>query len=77
MPATCTRPGTFIGNIKPGPQAWLEAIQQWEEGDPECGMRPLRDWEPADYQGAQRTKVAAKRQIRELIAGEYNRCVVI
>ena len=70
------RPGIFIKQIKSGPKAWLEAVRQWEEGDPESGIKPLKDWEPADYQGTMRTKVAAKRQLRELIATEYHRCVI-
>lgn len=75
-PALLPRPGIFIKHIKPGPRAWLEAVQQWEDGEPESGIKPLKDWEPANYQGVMRTKVAAKRQLRELFATEYHRCVI-
>ena len=63
----------YIPNLSRSFHAWREAIHQWDEGVPEVGIPPLRDWDRALYTKAMREKIGMKRRTREIIAYEYNR----
>ncbi|KAF8688094.1 hypothetical protein AX14_003512 [Amanita brunnescens Koide BX004] len=65
-------PGIRIPDLKAG--EWKKALDQWYRGDPTARLRPLKDWEPREYQGRMRKVVASKRRTRELIAMAYERC---
>ena len=75
--ATChqqlTTPLIYIPNLPRGFHTWREAVCQWDEGVPEVGIPPLRDWDRALYTKAMREKIGTKRHTREIIAYEYNR----
>lgn len=64
-------PGIRIPDLKAG--EWKKALDQWYRGDPAARLRPLKDWEPREYQGKMRKVVASKRRTRELIAMAYER----
>lgn len=64
--------GVNIPNLRAGPDAWRDAIKQWEEGDPATGLVALKDWSEAWYRGTMRTFTASKRHERELIVIAYN-----
>lgn len=64
-------PGIRIPDLKAG--EWKKALEQWYRGDPAARLRPLKDWEPGEYQGRMRKVVASKRRTRELIAMAYER----
>jgi hypothetical protein len=68
-------PNVKIPNIRRGPNAWKDAIKQWEEDDPVTGSKALRDWPEAWYTGTQRVLFATKRMQRSIIAAEYDRYV--
>ena len=63
----------YIPNLSRGFHAWREAVRQWDEGVPEVGIPPLKDWDRALYTKAMREKIGTKRRTREIIAYEYNR----
>lgn len=62
-----------IPDLKAGAGAWRGAIQQWEDGDINIGLLPLRDWPEAWYKGEMRTVTGKKRRDRELVAIAYDR----
>ncbi len=64
-------PGVTIPNIGRSQNAWREAVKQWEQGDPTKNLRALKDWPPKWYSGVMRPLTGSKRQIRRLIAEEY------
>ena len=65
-------PGRLIPNLPRGPDAWLKAVNQWEQADPAVpGSLALKDWPELWYTGPQRSKFAMKRTQRKLIATEY------
>jgi hypothetical protein len=66
-------PSVRIPNLPRGPGAWKEAVRQWEEGDPDTGLKALKDWPEEWYTGNQRLHFASKRSQRRVIADEYNR----
>jgi hypothetical protein len=66
-------PGVFIPDLKKGDNAWLDAIQQWENGDESKGLKPLRDWPREWYCDGMRKVTGTKRSQRKLIFDEYER----
>jgi hypothetical protein len=70
-------PDVQIPNIRRGPEAWKEAVKQWEEGDPDTGFKALKDWPEEWYTGSQRLHFATKRSQRRVIADEYRRYVTV
>ncbi|KAJ7149831.1 hypothetical protein C8R43DRAFT_1088159 [Mycena crocata] len=66
-------PGVFIPDLKKGPTAWLDAVQQWEVGIPASKIPALRDWQKDWYTGGMRLVTGTKRSQRKLIAEEYYR----
>ncbi|KAF5387172.1 hypothetical protein D9615_002091 [Tricholomella constricta] len=65
--------GVAIPNLKAGPDAWKQAIKQWEEGDEVAGLVALKDWPPEWYTRGMRTFTGSKRRDRELIVIAYDR----
>jgi hypothetical protein len=65
-----------IPDLRRGPNAWLQAVEQWEIGDPETNMAPLKDWPAENYTGAMRLITGTKRSMRKLIACEFIRCSI-
>jgi hypothetical protein len=70
-------PGVFIPDLKKGNEAWLDAVHQWEDGDPANGLQALRDWPRKWYTEGTRQVTGAKRSQRKMIFEEYERCVVL
>ncbi len=70
-------PGVIIPNLsrRPGKSVWRDAIQQWEQGDPENGVLALKDWPEEWYTGERRLVYGSKRRTRQVIADEYKRSV--
>lgn len=66
-------PGVYIPNLSRNEGAWREAVRQWEEGDLEKGLKPLREWPKAWYTGDMRLRTASKRNSRQRIWEEYER----
>ncbi|KAJ7042105.1 hypothetical protein C8F04DRAFT_1031060 [Mycena alexandri] len=66
-------PGVVIPNLKKGAKAWLDAVRQWEHGDPVKGLTPLQDWPREWYSGGMRKVTGSKRSQRKLIFDEYER----
>ncbi|KAJ6480027.1 hypothetical protein C8R47DRAFT_1186705 [Mycena vitilis] len=66
-------PGVAIPDLKKGESAWLDAIRQWEHGDPDNGLKPLRDWAREWYTGGMRRITGSKYSQRKLIFDEYER----
>jgi len=64
-------PGVTIPNIGRSQNTWREAVKQWEQGDPTKNLCALKDWPPEWYSGVMRPLTGSKRQIRRLIAEEY------
>ena len=56
--------GPYIPAIGRG--EWKMAIQQWHEGNPAAGMKPLKDWPKSYYSGPRRKEVASTRRKRFL-----------
>lgn len=67
--------GVVIPNLKAGPDAWKEAVRQWEEGDTSVSLIALKDWPAAWFTGEMRTLTGSKRRDRELVAIAYNKSV--
>ena len=65
--------GALIPNLRRGPQAWRQAVEQWDEGVPSQGVPPLKDWPASWYTGRMCLTHGAKRGERETIAKEYER----
>jgi len=64
--------GASIPYIKNGPNAWREAVNQWETGG--RGLRSaLKDWQDEWFTGAMKKSMASRRAQRKLIANEYQR----
>ena len=72
-PAPYPIAGALIPNLRRGPQAWRQAVEQWEEGVLSQGVPPLKDWPSGWYTGRMRLIHGAKRGERETIAKEYER----
>ncbi|KAF8060132.1 hypothetical protein FPV67DRAFT_1423798 [Lyophyllum atratum] len=66
-------PGVFIPNLKPGADAWREAIKQWDEGDVTIGFKALKDWPVEWYTGSMRTFTGTKRRDRQLVVLAYEK----
>ena len=62
--------GAAIPYIKNGPNAWKEAINQWEKGGHNLTCA-LKDWREEWYTGAMKRSTASRRAQRKLIAEEY------
>ncbi|KAG0034910.1 hypothetical protein BGZ81_002317 [Podila clonocystis] len=47
-------------------RTWKQAVEQWEKGDPEHGLAPMRDW-PEEWRKTSRTRMLclARRRIAE------------
>lgn len=52
-------------------RSWKQAVEQWEEGNPEQGLMPIRDW-PVEWQKSSRTKLLYL--VRKRIAEEFVSC---
>ncbi|KIJ29088.1 hypothetical protein M422DRAFT_269610 [Sphaerobolus stellatus SS14] len=64
LPFTLTIP-----TIKHSKDAWKKVIEDWEKGDPACGLnKPLRDWSVAWIKHSCKAQLYAKCKI---IAEEY------
>ena len=72
-PAPYPIAGALIPNLRRGPRAWRQAVEQWDEGVPSQGVPPLKDWPASWYTGRMRLTHGAKRGERETIAKEYER----
>ena len=68
-------PQAVISKLKPGPNAWREAITQWEEPNETTRTKPLKDWPLEWYTGAMSRVTGAQYHQRKCIATEYYRCV--
>ncbi|KAF4621738.1 hypothetical protein D9613_012144 [Agrocybe pediades] len=52
--------------------SWMEAVRQWEMGDPGGGLHvPLKDWPVECYSGVMREWTGSKRRQREMIAKQF------
>ncbi|KAF5371482.1 hypothetical protein D9615_009624 [Tricholomella constricta] len=65
--------GVAIPNLRAGPDAWKQAVKQWEEGDEAAGLVALKDWPVEWYTRRMRTFTGSKRRDRELIVIAYDR----
>ena len=72
-PAPYPIAGALIPNLRRGPQAWRQAVEQWDEGVPSQGVPPLKNWPSGWYTGRMRLIHGAKRGERETITKEYER----
>jgi hypothetical protein len=68
-------PGVVIPNLKRGPEAWRDAVHQWNDPDPSTG-KALKDWPQEWYTGMMKDVTGSKRAQRKYIALEYERWVV-
>lgn len=76
--ASPTTPGISIQNIKRGPDAWWEAVKQWNEDDPVTGAPALKHWDREWYErGANKEAFGMKRTQRRYIAEAFERCTDI
>ncbi|KAG1779265.1 hypothetical protein EV702DRAFT_966351 [Suillus placidus] len=66
-------PGVGIPDLPHGPDAWRTAIKQWEDPAASIGGRALKDWPEDWYSGAMHTITGVKRNIRKVIALEFDR----
>jgi hypothetical protein len=64
----------MIPNIRHGPDAWKNAVWQWEVVDDHMGYA-LKDWPLAWYTGDNKRRFAAKHGQQRLVTEEYERCV--
>ena len=69
-------PNVRIQNLSRNKGAWREALRQWNQPLLEHGNRPLKDWPEEWYKGDMRKITGSKRSMRQLIAMEYERCVL-
>ena len=68
-------PDLRIDDLGKGPNAWLEAVRQWNVAA-SPGVAPLKSWQPTWYQGEMSPYFASKRSQRKTIAEEYARSVL-
>jgi hypothetical protein len=66
-------PGVGIPDLPRGPDAWRTAIKQWEDPAASIGGKALKDWPEDWYSGAMRTITGVKRNMRKVIALEFDR----
>ncbi|KII93126.1 hypothetical protein PLICRDRAFT_70704, partial [Plicaturopsis crispa FD-325 SS-3] len=64
--------GLSIPTLCRGPNAWREAVKQWEEPDSTTNLA-LKDWPVEYYTGDLRGIYGAKRTSRKTVAEEYER----
>jgi hypothetical protein len=64
--------GVCIPDLPRRRGGWRIALRQWYEIDPKTG-RALKDWPDEWFKDSMRSKTAAKRSQRALIAHEYER----
>ena len=72
-PAPYPIAGALIPNLRRGPRAWRQVVEQWDEGVLSQGVPPLKNWPSGWYPGRMRLIHGAKRGERETIAKEYER----
>ncbi|KAF9542986.1 hypothetical protein CPC08DRAFT_770317 [Agrocybe pediades] len=65
-------PGVRIPNISRKKGSWMEAVKQWEMGDPGRGLH-LEDWLVEWLSGVMRGRTGSTRRQRELIAKQFQR----
>lgn len=65
-------PNLHIDDLGKGPDAWLNAVHQWNVAA-SPGVEPLKSWKPNWYQGEMAPYFASKRSQRKTIAEEYAR----
>ncbi|KAJ6500206.1 hypothetical protein C8R47DRAFT_1317483 [Mycena vitilis] len=73
LPTQLPLPGVVIPGIGKDANSWRRAVDQWEFGDRDSGLTPLKDWPPEYYTGAMRLTTGALYGNRKLIALEYER----
>jgi hypothetical protein len=66
-------PGVGIPDLPRGPDAWRTAVKQWEDPAASIGGKALKDWPEDWYSGAMRTITGVKRNMRKVIALEFDR----
>ena len=72
----CPHPLWIIPDLPRGTKdAWLQAINQWENGIPQVNLPPLCSWDEKYYKGAMRSYNAMKMSNRKTIAEEFARLV--
>lgn len=72
----CPYPLWVIPDLPRGTKdAWLQAVNQWENGIPQLSLPPLRSWDEQYYKGPMRSYNAMKMSNRKTIAEEYARYV--
>ena len=70
-------PHATIPNIKPGRDAWREAVKHWEDSRLIPNGRALKDWPVEWYTGGMSRFTGSKYTQRKDIAQEYIRCVCL
>ena len=70
-------PNATIPNIKPGRDAWREAIKHWEDPHTIPNGRALKDWPLEWYTGGMSRFTGSKYTQRKDIANEFIRYVII
>ncbi|KAG1905703.1 uncharacterized protein F5891DRAFT_975873 [Suillus fuscotomentosus] len=65
-------PGIGIPHLPCGPDAWHIAVKQWEDPAASIGSKALKDWPEDWYSGAMCTITSVKRNMRKVIALEFN-----
>jgi hypothetical protein len=71
-PRSVPPPSAKISDLPKKPGVWRLAVEQWEDVDKDTGYS-LRDWPKEWYSGKMTQTFGAKRNIRKLIADEFDR----
>lgn len=66
-------PGVYIPDLAHGNLAWKSAISQWNRGDPEKGLKPLKEWPVEWYTGSMRLITGSKYAQRKLLGEEFSK----
>ena len=64
-------PEAVITKLKPGPNAWRDAVTQWEKPNEITKTKALKDWPLEWYTGAMSRVTGAQYHQRRCIAAEY------
>ncbi|KAJ7916440.1 hypothetical protein B0H13DRAFT_2231652 [Mycena leptocephala] len=72
-PTATPLPGASIPSVGRDANSWRRAVDQWEIGDPNAGLIPLKDWPPHYYTGSMRLFTGTLYSNRKLLALEYKR----
>ena len=68
-------PHVSIRKIPHGPDAWREAVQQWEKPNPTTGLIPLKDWPSEWYSGGMSRFTGSLWHQRKVVSEEFYRYV--